>query len=157
MEEETVASNLPTQEEINELANSDDFYRTNLFKLQVAELLNEIKIKPDKTKEIQQELHTLKTTLEKLPEDKITTKYIKKLNISLYNPKESPRLEFKFKSPISLQVIGSFLLNTTCKPKKDIDLLIEMPPVSQFNFNLFFKKYFSFILFLFLFYSLVGL
>lgn len=145
-----MASNLPTQEEINELANSDDFYRTNLFKLQVAELLNEIKIKPDKTKEIQQELHTLKTTLEKLPEDKITTKYIKKLNISLYNPKESPRLEFKFKSPISLQVIGSFLLNTTCKPKKDIDLLIEMPPVSQFNFNLFFKNIFHLFYFYFI-------
>ena len=137
MDEETVARSLPTQEEINQLVNSNDLYKTNLFRLQVNELLNEIKIKSDKTKEIQKELHNLKELLEKLPEDKISLEYIKKIKINLYNSKENPKLEFKFKSPISLQVIGSFLLNTTCKPKKDIDLLIEIPPVCYLNKFLF--------------------
>ena len=119
----------PTTEEILELTEGKDLFRSNLFRMQVSELLTEVKIKQKRTKPTQEQLHELKTTLESLPDQDITQKYIEKLAPPLHNPASDPKLSFKFHAPSKLQVIGSFLLQTVCRPSNNVDLAIEIPKV----------------------------
>ena len=119
----------PSTEEILELTEGKDLFRSNLFRLQLTELLNEVRVPQSKTKSTQTELHQLKEVLESLPDHEITSTYIQKLSPTLHNPNTHPKLEFLFQAPSQLQVIGSFLLNTICKPCMNVDLALEIPKV----------------------------
>ena len=120
----------PSTEEIIELTEGKDLFRSNLFRLQVTELINEVQVLQSKTKSTQEELHQLKEVFDSLEDHDITSKYIKSLNPPLHNASNNPKLCFHFQSPSQLQVIGSFLLNTICRPATNVDLVVEIPKVS---------------------------
>ena len=57
----------PTQEELMELVFRSSSFQSNLFKLQVDELLSEVRVKYDKMAKIETILHKLKDILMQLP------------------------------------------------------------------------------------------
>ena len=57
-----------TQEDLMELLFRSSSFQSNLFKLQVDELLSEVRVKYDKMEKVEQVLHQLKGILTKLPE-----------------------------------------------------------------------------------------
>lgn len=58
----------PTQEELMELLFRSSSFQSNLFKLQVDELLSEVRVKYDKMEKVETVLHKLKDILASLPE-----------------------------------------------------------------------------------------
>jgi U3 small nucleolar RNA-associated protein 22 len=58
----------PTQEELMELFFRSSSFQSNLFKLQVDELLSEVRVKYDKMDKVETVLHKLKEILTSLPE-----------------------------------------------------------------------------------------
>jgi U3 small nucleolar RNA-associated protein 22 len=62
------AKNVPTEEELTESFFQSSSFQSNLFKLQVGELLAEVRVKYDKMEKMEQVLHQLKAILTKLPE-----------------------------------------------------------------------------------------
>jgi U3 small nucleolar RNA-associated protein 22 len=59
---------VPTQEELLELEFRSSSFQSNLFKLQVDELLSEIRVKHDKMEKVERILHRLKDVLTNMPE-----------------------------------------------------------------------------------------
>ena len=59
---------VPTQEELMELEFRSSSFQSNLFKLQVDELLSEIRVKHDKMEKVERILHRLKDILTNIPE-----------------------------------------------------------------------------------------
>ena len=59
---------VPTQEELMELEFRSSSFQSNLFKLQVDELLSEIQVKHDKMEKVERILHQLKDILTNIPE-----------------------------------------------------------------------------------------
>lgn len=59
---------VPTQEELMELMFRSSSFQSNLFKLQVDELLTEARVKYDKMDKVERVLHQLKDVLTNIPE-----------------------------------------------------------------------------------------
>jgi U3 small nucleolar RNA-associated protein 22 len=59
---------VPTQEELMELEFRSSSFQSNLFKLQVDELLSEIRVKHDKMEKVERILHRLRDVLTNIPE-----------------------------------------------------------------------------------------
>ena len=133
----------PTSEEMNNLRESELLFKSNLFRLQVNELLNEVKVNRTKTTVIEKSLVQLKSSLDNLPSKLITQNEINSyVDIILQNVKtnNTDKITFKFEKPTKIDVVGSFLLGTTCKPILNIDLAITMPSTMFGN-----KDYLNFI------------
>jgi U3 small nucleolar RNA-associated protein 22 len=58
----------PTQEELMELMFRSSSFQSNLFKLQVDELLSEVRVKYDKMDKVEKILHQIKEVLTNVPE-----------------------------------------------------------------------------------------
>ena len=119
----------PTTEEILELHEGQDLFRSNLFRLQLNELLSEVKVVQSKTTTTQNELRELKEVLEAIPDREIKAADLRDLQVPLHGSPSDPRLHFSFRAPRNLQVVGSFLLNTVCRPDTNVDLAVEIPKV----------------------------
>lgn len=125
----------PTAEEINELRETENNFHSNLFRLQIQEMLKEIKMKPkienfidewtenfqefvmslqdQKSKHDSEELAWFKTSKVKLPI--ILECNLKPLQFQFLKPKTEPKL------------IGSAANNTLLGSKLVVDILVEMP------------------------------
>ena len=62
-----------TSDEMMELAEGRELFSSNLFRLQLAELLSEVRINYRKAKRTNKLLHGLKDTLEALPSHEVST------------------------------------------------------------------------------------
>ena len=61
-------NSLPSKEELTELLFQSTSFQSNLFKLQVDELLSEVRIKYDKMEKVERVLHQLKDLFNRIPE-----------------------------------------------------------------------------------------
>uniref|UniRef100_A0A6P7G4V1 Nucleolar protein 6 n=1 Tax=Diabrotica virgifera virgifera TaxID=50390 RepID=A0A6P7G4V1_DIAVI len=69
----------PTVEELNNLREVENLYNNNLFRLQITELLNEVKIKAKRKTKLTQWLTLFNGTLESIPANKLTLAELEKL------------------------------------------------------------------------------
>lgn len=79
----------PTQEELMELLFRSSSFQSNLFKLQVDELLSETRVKYEKMEKVEMTLHKLKDILMQLPEsqEQLVPKRFDNSNISYIHSK----------------------------------------------------------------------
>jgi U3 small nucleolar RNA-associated protein 22 len=130
----------PTNDEMNSLKETTNLFKSNLFKLQIEELLAQVSLNYDKSDKITTALHSLKNILDNM--DSIEPKsyqeavdYLKQSNIKIPFPDQKPpnntNIKFAFQKPEKIAVVGSFLLKTITKSPSgvNIDLAIEMPEV----------------------------
>ncbi|ORX82553.1 Nrap protein, partial [Anaeromyces robustus] len=145
----------PTNEEIQQLRETTELFNTNLFRLQIEELLSEVRINSKKTVVLEKALHKLKSILDNMkpvPEKSLSeiTKLMKKKNIKIPFPNTPPKdiqYKFAFKAPNSVNLVGSYLLQSACKTPiiNNIDLAVEMPKEifqekDHMNYRYFYKR-----------------
>ncbi|XP_034112362.1 nucleolar protein 6 isoform X2 [Drosophila albomicans] len=113
----------PTLEEIKELSDTRNLFHSNLFKLQVKEMLDEIQIKPKYNSFISIWLESLVTALEEL-DDGLLDKC--QLEVPLHLNKKS--FNFQFIAPSAPpKFIGSATTETLLGPNIVVDVALEMP------------------------------
>ncbi|KAH8307533.1 hypothetical protein KR044_000288, partial [Drosophila immigrans] len=113
----------PTLEEIKELRDTRNLFHSNLFKLQVKEMLDEIQLKPKVIGLIGTWLETLTAALEKLDDGLLDTC---QLEVPLHLNKKS--FNFQFFTPSSPpKLIGAAATGTLLGPKIVVDVALEMP------------------------------
>ncbi|KAJ3259064.1 hypothetical protein HK103_002951 [Boothiomyces macroporosus] len=125
----------PTNNEMQNLKQTSEMFKSNLFKLQIEELIKQVEFNPNKNNVVQNALHEIKDILDGMPEiePKSASQIIssmKKSGIAIpFAPPKDTLLKFAFKKPDSISIVGSFLLQTMTKRKENVnvDIAITMP------------------------------
>ncbi|KAK6624363.1 hypothetical protein RUM44_011222 [Polyplax serrata] len=124
----------PTAEELNHLRETQNLFHSNLFRMQIEEMLKEIQIK-EKTK-VQFEtwfgkfcktLLSLKDSNMKynLGDEEWLKQY--KIRVPISQTPHSTNGTFQFKKPCQVSLIGSYAINLVVGPKIVADVLVEVP------------------------------
>ncbi|XP_017766382.1 PREDICTED: nucleolar protein 6 [Eufriesea mexicana] len=123
----------PTVEELNQLRETENLFHSNLFRLQIEEMLNEVRIK-DKYKRLFDDwFKNFKKTIESIKETEeyqlSANELEKKLNVNILMPNvpEETKGMFKFLKPSDIAVIGSYAFDAAIGPNSTVDIMIEMP------------------------------
>ena len=125
---------LPTKDEQLQLHNTEALMRTNLLKLQIDEMLNEVQCdKAFEKKKVQTWISncidTIKSESKSMEGKKITQSWIKAKKMKGFqlegHDAESSVLSFSASS--SINVVGSSALNTATNPLLNVDITLSMP------------------------------
>ncbi|XP_073959945.1 nucleolar protein 6 Mat89Ba [Choristoneura fumiferana] len=124
----------PTVNELNRLQETENLFNSNLFRLQIEEILEEVKLKEKHVKKIQTWLEELKKHLQSIPEDdeeyNLSEKtLIKKLKVKLpvNNHLDRTRCTFQFHKFKDIEIVGSYALGCAINSKLVIDVQITVP------------------------------
>ncbi|GIY22546.1 nucleolar protein 6 [Caerostris darwini] len=127
----TDLQNVPTAEELNKLKEAEAKFQSNLFKMQVEELIKELKEKTPKMDKLIQWLQILKDHLRNIPEDSLESiedySYENDVEIPIIQNPKHTKGNFKFIPPTEIKEIGSFTLETMCSAVPVIDIAVEIP------------------------------
>ncbi|RIA85318.1 Nrap protein [Glomus cerebriforme] len=147
----------PTNEEIQGLKETVDLFKSNIFKLQIDELLSEVNIDYNATTRLENALHKLKQVFENIddkPEFTITEVTDKMLNehkivipFPVPRPTNDLKYKFGFKKPSAFYLVGSYPLKTIVRGKDyfNVDVAVIMPQLlfqekDYMNYRYFYKR-----------------
>ncbi|GFT46622.1 nucleolar protein 6 [Nephila pilipes] len=123
--------NVPTAEEINNLRETETKFQSNLFKMQIEELMKELKQKTPEKDIFQHWLQTLKDHLMKIPCSSLSAiedfSLGKSVQIPILQTPKRTKGNFKFIPPTKIKEIGSYIYETMCSSKPVIDVAVEIP------------------------------
>ncbi|KAI9482662.1 MAG: Nrap protein [Benjaminiella poitrasii] len=144
LESTEVKKTKPTEDdiisgELEGLKETAELYKSNIFKLEIDELLSEITVNYEKHKALEKALHNLKAIFDAIPDGKpmklveFAQDMLKKNKIVTPFPDPQPAKDalhpFAFKTPASMHIVGGYGLKTIAKSKKlfNVDVAVEMP------------------------------
>ncbi|CAO3628946.1 unnamed protein product [Cunninghamella blakesleeana] len=125
--------------ELEGLKETAELYKSNIFKLELDELLNEIQPKYEKHDKLEKSLHNLKSIFDSIPEGKeyllsdfesmMKKKHKIMVPYSHLTPPSDSQYKFKFIKPSAIHIIGSYPLKSIIKTKTqfNVDVAVEMP------------------------------
>eukprot|EP00049_Salpingoeca_infusionum_P019171 m.360554 g.360554 ORF g.360554 m.360554 type:complete len:1322 (-) comp19090_c0_seq1:232-4197(-) len=125
----------PTREEMDELAETQALFKSNLFKMQMEAMLEEVVVKYSKLSQLEESLFTLKQHLESLPTlmqfqaKRLVSagKKAPKVHVPLDLSRETYDFSMNIIPPTNVAVVGSFMLKTIAKPLLNVDVCVELP------------------------------
>lgn len=124
----------PTANEMNRLQETETLFNSNLFRLQVEEVLQEVKVKEKTLKRFQEWFTSFKTHLLSIPEGEIEydlseKAFAKQLTVKLplSNTLDKIKVMFKFHKFSDVQIVGSYSLGCSINSKVIVDLQITVP------------------------------
>ncbi|XP_046399816.1 nucleolar protein 6 [Ischnura elegans] len=123
----------PTNEELNQLRETENLFHSNLFRLQIEEMFSEIKVSDRYVimfKEWFQNAVSFFENLENLePREISSVKWLKKLKVKLPLEQKLSGVKgvFQFVKPSSIQVIGSYEAGCCVGPNVEVDVLLNLP------------------------------
>ncbi|KAF9424543.1 hypothetical protein HW555_000354 [Spodoptera exigua] len=124
----------PTVNELNRLQETENLFNSNLFRLQIDEIIQEVKVKEKTEKKFLQFFNELKTYLLSISED--GTEYdlseqtlCKKLKVKLPISERLSKTKcmFTFHKFSDVQIVGSYALGCSINSKLKVDLQITVP------------------------------
>ncbi|XP_077278515.1 nucleolar protein 6 Mat89Ba [Temnothorax americanus] len=123
----------PTVEELSQLRETENLFHSNLFRLQIEEVLNEVRLK-DKYKALFEIwFGKLKAAIESIEETEevplVNNNLDRELGICIPAsriPKETKSV-FKFLKPVNVSVVGSYDFGCILGPTVTVDVMVEMP------------------------------
>ncbi|GFR09020.1 nucleolar protein 6 [Trichonephila clavata] len=122
---------VPTAEEINNLKEAEVMFLSNFFKMQIEELLKELKGKKPEKNIFQPWLQTLKDHLMNIPATSSSAiadfSLGKDVQIPILQTPKSTKGNFKFIPPTQITEIGSYVYETMCCSKPIVDVAVEIP------------------------------
>ncbi|KAI8995966.1 Nrap protein [Gaertneriomyces semiglobifer] len=146
----------PTNDEIQQLKETSDLFKSNLFKLQTDELLSEVRTNPTKTTTLEKALRSVKTILDSLldiPDLSVSEATSGLLNEGIRVPYPDPappsdaQYKLAFKKPTKVFVVGSYLVRTAAKQPNgvNVDMAVQMPDElfqqkDHVNYRYFYKR-----------------
>lgn len=123
----------PTAEELNKLRETENLFLSNMFRMQIDEMLKEVKPKQSTLDKIQEWFNKFSIAV---LQDMDTTNYKKELlsNMSTseisapfhLNPQNNTDGTFRFTKPCSVRIVGSHSLGTSLMPLIKVDVSIVM-------------------------------
>ncbi|KAG0170588.1 hypothetical protein DFQ28_001908 [Apophysomyces sp. BC1034] len=125
--------------ELEGLKETTELYKSNMFKLEIDELLAEINIHYEKHVSLQKALHYLKEIFDGIPDgnemllDTFQATMQKKAKIvvpfSKPHPPADAQYKFKFQKPAAMHIVGGYALKSITKTKEafNVDVAVEMP------------------------------
>ncbi|KAJ1542626.1 hypothetical protein HK096_009208, partial [Nowakowskiella sp. JEL0078] len=129
----------PTADEMSSLKQTSELFKSNLFRLQIDELLKETRVDFEKTGPLEKFLHKLKSFLDNLDDIeplKIfeAVELLRRDGVEIPFANECPKdaaYTFAFEKPNNVAVVGSYLLKTCSKSRitSNIDVAVDMPAV----------------------------
>ncbi|KAG7665953.1 UTP22 [[Candida] subhashii] len=164
-EEQTKSSQPPTKKQKKQLSAQDvqvaretaELFKSNIFKLQIDELMKEVKIKESHVTKIEKVLHRLHDLISKVPPiENLTLQQAehhfnsKKVAIPFPDPKPTKlNYTFSYLSPEDVSLVGSFGLKTGIHESKGqaIEVALTMPkqlfqPKDYLNYRALYKRSF---------------
>ncbi|XP_033110721.1 nucleolar protein 6-like [Anneissia japonica] len=140
----------PTNDELNLLKETENVYHSNIFRLQVKELLKEVILKGKRKKQLDDFLHSLNQKLLKLKDVKIkdateTSWLPSNIRLPVMFKKSQVKGKLVLSKPSSIKVVGSYLLGATIKPMLNVDVAVTCPegfiqPKDHLNFQYHHKR-----------------
>ncbi|KAJ3087953.1 hypothetical protein HK102_009907 [Quaeritorhiza haematococci] len=127
----------PTADEMLNLKETTSLFKSNLFKLQVEELLKEVNINYTKLQTLEKTLHKVKEIFDSIGDvpqgqlSEVTTK-LDAAKISIPFPSPAPskdtKVKFTFHKPEKLYIVGSYMLRTATKNPNltNVDVAVQM-------------------------------
>uniref|UniRef100_A0A8C3XR32 Nucleolar protein 6 n=1 Tax=Chelydra serpentina TaxID=8475 RepID=A0A8C3XR32_CHESE len=122
----------PTNEELNQLKETENLFHSSLLRLQIEELLKEVTLKEKKKQKIDAFLHEINALLSAVPEtpetDLADQSWLPKdVKVPFLQVPFSVKGKFRFLPPAAVTVVGSYLLGTCIKPEINVDVALTMP------------------------------
>lgn len=123
----------PSNDELNQLKETENLYHSSLFRMQITELLSEVSLKAKRQRQLENVFTTVKDILLDLPKGKahelmeqdwLPKKIVK---VPIYQSPESVKGKFQFFPPTEVKIVGSFLSRTCVKPGVNLDIAVTMP------------------------------
>ncbi|KAJ3413517.1 hypothetical protein HDV05_007900 [Chytridiales sp. JEL 0842] len=147
----------PTNDEMQQLKDNTDLFQSNLFKLQIDELLKEVKLDyVNKTSALDKTLHKMKDIFDSMSDlpDLSVMEAVEKMKSSKITipfpqpgPCEDAKYKFGFKKPTKVFIAGSYLLKTVTKTPQgiNVDVAVQMPEAlftekDNLNYRYFYKR-----------------
>ncbi|XP_024940581.1 nucleolar protein 6 isoform X2 [Cephus cinctus] len=123
----------PTVEELNQLRETENLFHSNLFRLQIEEVLSQVKVK-DKYKKLfdawfvkfKEYIESIEET-EECPLTEEESLHKLEAVVPITNIPEQRKGTYCFKKPSSVSVVGSYALGTVIGPQVSVDVSVEMP------------------------------
>ncbi|CAK9042823.1 Nucleolar protein 6 [Durusdinium trenchii] len=117
----------PDAQEVLEIAHTRNLYKSNLFRLQLEELVKELTPKKAPTA-CETALHSLKPLLlGKIKAREIQADLAAEFPHLLFQQRSKGEQPMSFRPPKRLDVVGSFLLGTSTRECFTVDVAVEMP------------------------------
>eukprot|EP00041_Stephanoeca_diplocostata_P025918 m.690451 g.690451 ORF g.690451 m.690451 type:complete len:1159 (+) comp22850_c1_seq1:187-3663(+) len=122
----------PSHGELRQLQETANLFKSNLFRMQIDELVKAVRPKSKSRVVIEEALHTLKNVLDKTCDEDEETEISSDSMIEDVVPPvvlagKTSAMKFRFYKPSKVAVVGSFLLKTCAKPRLNVDVAVEMP------------------------------
>ncbi|XP_048484524.1 nucleolar protein 6 [Plutella xylostella] len=124
----------PTVRELNRLQETETLFNSNLFRLQIEEILEEVKVKEKTVTKFQQWFETLKKHLDNISEN--STEYdlsentlFKELKVKtpVSSSLKKTKCVFKFHKFQEVEIVGSYGLGCPINSKLTVDIQITVP------------------------------
>lgn len=122
----------PTSEELNRLRETESLFHSSLLRLQVEELLKEVKLSEKKKDRIDAFLRGVNQSIMRVPsgpEAELTdqTWLPAGVRVPLHQVPYTVKGCFRFLPPAQITVVGSYLLGTCIRPDINVDVALTMP------------------------------
>ncbi|KAJ3020011.1 UNVERIFIED_CONTAM: hypothetical protein HDU68_010401 [Siphonaria sp. JEL0065] len=131
----------PTNDEIQQLKETTDLFQSNLFRLQINELLSEVSLDHTKTNNLDKALHGIKAVLDQCKDKKdldfapaIVALAKQGVNVPFPSGADKPnpnaiKYKLAFKTPEKVFIAGSYLVKTVAKSRNgfNVDVAVQMP------------------------------
>lgn len=122
---------LPNALEVANLQQGKQLYGSNLFRLEVEELLKSVTVDYTKLSELETFLRSFKGKLdnlsEKSVEDPLDVQYPFMYFSGPFRKHGKYSHAYTFRAPTRCDIVGSYLLKMLTRPNLNIDLAVEMP------------------------------
>lgn len=122
----------PTSEELNHLRETESLFHSSLLRLQVEELLKEVKLSEKKKERIDAFLREINQRIMRVPSTPETELIDQAwlpdgVQVPLHQVPYTVKGCFRFLPPAQVTVVGSYLLGTCIRPDINVDVALTMP------------------------------
>ncbi|XP_001365176.3 nucleolar protein 6 isoform X1 [Monodelphis domestica] len=122
----------PTNEELSQMKETENLFHSNLLRMQMEELLKEVRLKEKKQHRIDTFLHEIKQRILSVPSTKMTDMtdqswLPKGVRVPFIQKPFAVKGRFHFLPPTQVTVVGSYLLGTCVRPDVNVDVVLTMP------------------------------
>ncbi|KAB0392685.1 hypothetical protein E2I00_019301, partial [Balaenoptera physalus] len=122
----------PTNEELNRLRETESLFHSSLLRLQVEELLKEVRLSEKKKERIDAFLRKVNQRIMRVPstpETELTNQAWLRggVQVPLHQVPYTVKGCFRFLPPAQVTVVGSYLLGTCIRPDINVDVALTMP------------------------------
>ncbi|XP_040277098.1 nucleolar protein 6 [Bufo bufo] len=121
-----------TTEELIQLKETEQLYHTSLLRMQIDELLQEVRLKDKRRKSIDDFLQKISDLIQNIPKTSETdlvdqSWLLNSVKVPFLQIPYQVKGKFHFQPPSSIKVVGSYMLGTCIKPEINVDVAVTMP------------------------------